>query len=229
MLSPLTVVLVEDHISAREELEILLTRQGWEVCGVETGDELSQLLRKQSFNIAVLDVNLPGEDGYSIARRIAQSHPNMGRIILTGLTRAADRTTGYESGADVYLAKPVHHEELIAAIRNLATRLTPPKASGLILNHAQRLISSEGRPGCKLSQQEARLLELLMLQPNREASFDQIGEELGMRSGAPMSRDNVAVIVSRLRSKVEGCSGVENLISAIRGHGYRLNVPLVLE
>lgn len=229
MLSPLTIVLVEDHISAREELEILLARQGWEVCGVETAEELNILLRKQSFNVAVLDVNLPGEDGYSIARRLSNSHPHMGRIMLTGLTRAADRTTGYESGADIYLSKPINHTELIAAIRNLATRLSPPKATGLILNFSQRIISADGRPGCKLSQQETRLLELLMLQPNREAPFDTICEELGMRTGAPMSRDNVAVVVSRLRTKVEGCSGVENLISAIRGHGYRLNVPLVLE
>lgn len=229
MATPLTVVLVEDHEIARDELAITLARQGWQILGADCGEELNRLLREHRIDIAVLDVNLPYEDGFSIAARLRVSHPDMGLIMLTARTRPGDRLSGYRSGADVYMTKPVFPEELIAVIENVAARMLRDNGPDLVLDRQRlQLVAACGNT-CQLTVTEMNLLELLMLMPERSADAEYLLSALSRREDQGLTRDNLTVLVSRLRSKAARLEGVPNLISALRGYGYRLNLPLILD
>lgn len=229
MVSPLNIIVVDDHLLAREEIEILLARQGWRVRGADTAEDMDEQIREEIPQVVLLDVNLPHEDGYRIAARLRQSHPSVGIIMLTGRTRPADKADGYQAGADVYLTKPVNPDEVIAAIRNLSLRLAPkPVVPRLLLHRATQVLSVDGSPGCRLTTQELRFLELLSQQHDQEASADLLCQGIRVSEADPLSRENLTVLVSRLRTKTDECPGLENLISAIRGYGYRLNQRFTL-
>ena len=169
MSSPLTIALIEDNTLLREELCRFLEKQGWETHGADCGEQLNQLLLQHHLDLVVLDVNLPHEDGYSIASRLRQSHPRIGIIILSARTRPSDRVLGYQTGADIYLTKPPHTEELEAAIRNLALRLKPVPMRHLTLDsHSRRLIAGD-RLSCSLTTSETCLLKIMALQPDGAA------------------------------------------------------------
>jgi len=106
MPEPLTVVLVEDHDDLREEMLDYLRRPQWRVLGADSGAALNQWIARHPIDVVVLDVNLPGEDGFSIAQRLRATHPGLGIVLLTARTRPSDRSTGYRAGGDVYLTSP---------------------------------------------------------------------------------------------------------------------------
>jgi DNA-binding response OmpR family regulator len=118
------IALVEDYRTHREELEDLLRAEGFDAHGVESGEALTALLqRKGSFDLVVLDLNLPGEDGLSIARRLQSTSPATRIIMLSGRVKGSDKIQGYEAGADVYLTKPQRPKELLAVIWALTRRM----------------------------------------------------------------------------------------------------------
>ena len=127
MSADLSILLVEDNESLREEMVCFLNRPGWRAHGVDCGEELNYWLMENHADVVILDVNLPYEDGYSIASRLRTSHPDVGIVMLTARVRPVDRTEGYHAGADVYLSKPTHPTELIAVIDNLGRRLQKPE------------------------------------------------------------------------------------------------------
>ncbi len=115
-----SVVVVEDNETLRDELVLYLSEEGFAVRGVGGGgQELNEAIEALPTDILILDLNLPGEDGISITRRIRRSLPTVGIIMLTARLRSTDRLEGYASGADVYLTKPTRPEELVAVVRNL--------------------------------------------------------------------------------------------------------------
>lgn len=228
MFATLTIALVEDNELLRDELCSFLRRQGWETHGVDCGEQLNVILQMFPIDLIVLDVNLPYEDGYSIAARIRLSHPSLGIIMLTARTRPGDRVQGYKTGADVYLTKPTHTEELEAAIRNLAGRIKPLSANQLTLDRrSRRLITGLGL-SCSLSMTEACLLEAMALQPNGEIGIELLLDTLRSELGEEPGRANLTVIISRLRSKVTAMDPQLNLISATRKIGYHLEHSLTV-
>ena len=102
----LNIVLVEDHDLLRTVTQSVLTQAGHNVLALSCAEEVDEALSGMSPDLYILDLNLPGEDGISLARRIRHSHPRVGIIMTTVRSEIADRLDGYESGADIYLPKP---------------------------------------------------------------------------------------------------------------------------
>jgi len=100
---PLDIIVVEDHDLVRLELVDFLSGPGVQVRGADDGEVLETLLRQRHADILVVDLNLPGEDGLSLCRRMRQAFPEMGLVMLTARVMPSDKTAGYQSGADVYL------------------------------------------------------------------------------------------------------------------------------
>lgn len=225
----LKIAVVEDHEDAREELIIFLRGQGWHAEGADCGEELNKLMDATRFDMVILDLNLPHEDGLSIASRIRQNHPNMGIVILSARTRATDRLEGYQTGADVYLHKPVNLAEILAVINNMAKRLLLVNEDQIRLKlSSSTLIYPEGSQ-IKLTHTEAQILKLLSQMPSREANHNYLLESLARSGEASMTQENLQVHVSRIRSKTNLTHDQPGIISAIRGYGYKLNVTLVME
>ena len=112
----LRVALVEDDPLLRKEMHYHLKQQGFLVYAVDRGSSLDELLLTEPIDTVVLDLNLPGEDGLSIAKRIRLSIPSIVIVMLTARTATPERLRGYEAGADIYLSKPIDPEELTATL-----------------------------------------------------------------------------------------------------------------
>lgn len=226
---PLHIAVVEDNDTLRDLLVSYLRQPGRRVHGADCGEMLNQLLSEYPLDIVVLDLNLPYEDGLSIARRLRGSHPQIKLIMLTARVRPVDRTTGYDAGADVYLTKPTNVVELEAVVRNLAGRhQRVPVAVGFVLNRHAQVLTSPLQRQTVLTATETAILEQLALAPAEGADAEHLLEALRRNGNPQLSRDNLAVTMSRLRHKVETQLGAEQLIQTVRHYGYRLTQPLVV-
>lgn len=228
MSTPLKLILVEDNEHLRDEMVDFLTQGDWQAFGVDCGEELNEWLQSNTPDIAILDVNLPYEDGYSIAERLRAAYPKLGIVMLTGRFRQSERSLGYRSGADVYLSKPTQPNELTAVIENLARRLTPPTVSHYVLNRNTLMLQSPHGATCQLSAQEAAVVMQLILASARIASKDQLIEALTGGDGRPYSVEALAVLISRLRQKCKQSLDLDALVVTQRGVGYALAVPVRL-
>ncbi|MGI9211733.1 MAG: response regulator transcription factor [Methylococcaceae bacterium] len=130
--SGLNIIVVEDHDDLREITIEALCVLNHRVKGVASAEMLDEVLEKNDTDILVLDLNLPGEDGISLSRRIRAAQPTIGIIMVTVREQIRDRIEGYGSGADLYLTKPTSIEELQAAIKALARRLPGHPVSPLV-------------------------------------------------------------------------------------------------
>jgi DNA-binding response OmpR family regulator len=127
-INPLNVVVVEDHDVLREVTLDALRVQGYHVQGVDCAEALGDLPFQP--DLYIVDLNLPGEDGISLSRRLRAAQPEVGIIMTTARNSIAAKVEGYASGADIYLTKPCSLEELLAAVRSLARRLTGQAPAG---------------------------------------------------------------------------------------------------
>jgi DNA-binding response OmpR family regulator len=153
------IILVEDNIALREALEDHLTNTGFDVQGVGDGLELNQALSVAVPHVVVLDLNLPEEDGLSIAKRLRKAFPQIGIVMLTARVRSIDRHEGYESGADVYLTKPVKPIELTNVLQTLCRRLMPsPVANTWLLRMSSLQLEPPGHSPISLTVSEANLV-----------------------------------------------------------------------
>lgn len=228
MSAELSLIVVEDNELLREEMVSLLTRPGWHAYGVDCGEELNVWLHDHSPDIALLDVNLPYEDGYSIAARLRSSYPQVGVVMLSARVLRGERAAGYQAGADVYLTKPTSAVELMAVIENLARRL-PAAVSHAHEDHVELcrsngLLQSNHGLSCQLTATEARVIEALVLAPQRVADIDYLLTQARSRDGSALSKETLAVMMSRLRSKCKQALGLDNIVVAHRGVGYGLSV-----
>ena len=228
MSAELSLIVVEDNALLREEMVSLLTRPGWRADGVDCGEELNAWLQDHSPDIALLDVNLPCEDGYSIAARLRSSYPQLGIIMLSARVLRGERAAGYQSGADVYLTKPTSAGELMAVIENLARRLPAADAHAhedhVELCRSSGLLQSDQGLSCQLTAAEARVLEALILAPQRVADVEYLLTQARPRDGSALSKETLAVMMSRIRSKCKQALGLDNIVVAHRGVGYGLSV-----
>ncbi|WP_022956305.1 response regulator transcription factor [Perlucidibaca piscinae] len=229
MSATLSLALVEDNQVVREEMACFLSLKGFPVHLADCGEQLNELLCSHEIDVVVLDINLPHEDGYSIAKRLRRSHPGLGIIMLTARTRHADRTLGYQAGADVYITKPVQPEELLAVLETMSRRLVPRNEDQLSLCRQHQLLRNGAGASVGLTMSELLLLETLMLSPNKEADAEYLRLMLSRRGDEDMSRDSLYVVISRLKTKISRGLGVSSLLSSIRGYGYRLTVPVRMD
>ena len=225
---PLEVVVVEDHDLVRDELVDFLNRPGIRVRGAEDGEVLDALLRQRHADILVVDLNLPGEDGLSICQRMREAFPEIGLVMLTARVMPADKTAGYQSGADVYLTKPANVDELEAVVANLSRRIRRRVSNGLQLDVPRQQLALAGGVAVGLSLLEMRLLYELALAPERKLSTDLLLQRLDARGNNPALRDNLPVTISRLRQKLASGLGQSEVIKAVRGFGYQLTQAITV-
>jgi DNA-binding response OmpR family regulator len=224
---PLRLIVVEDHDLVRAELIAFLQRPHWHVRGAEDGLALDELLRQQPADLLIIDLNLPGEDGLSICERLRPALPDAGIIMLTARILPKDKTAGYRCGADVYLTKPANVGELEAAITNLARRLQPRHAPVGQLDLSRMLLLISGQT-IALTRLEVELLYALALAPQHQLDTDALIHKLRRTHTSVFDRNHLAVLISRLRAKVQKTMPHYELIKAVRGQGYQLAQVLAL-
>lgn len=226
----LNVLLVEDNDALRNVTAEMLAQQGFSVTALDCAEAVSEEMPMKACDVAILDVNLPGEDGLSLARRLRQVAPSLGIVMLTVRHQLHDRLQGYADGADVYLSKPTDPQELCAVVRALGQRLNhlKPIASGEACQlNLETCTLMRGTVQTSLSPVESKVLHAFVLASNAALEYWQIMELLG-KPLDDSSKGQLEVFISRLRSKFIflGCDG--RAVVAIRGQGYRLNLPIVL-
>ena len=220
------VLLIEDDRAVRDGLQLALSRQGHVVDAVETGEEGLALLREVAPDIVVLDVMLPGIDGFEVCRRI-RATGDLPIIMLTARDDDIDVVAGLEAGADDYVIKPVQARVLEARIRAVLRRTTAePKADPTVERHGELTLDRAGLVVAKngsrvsLAPTELRLLLELSGTPGRVLSRQQLLESVWEHGYLGDSR-LVDACVQRLRLKVEDVPSTPVFVRTVRGFGYR--------
>ena len=224
--SHLNIVIVEDNHDLRELTCQVLRQDGHRVVGLSCAEELEDLAGGEAADIFLIDLNLPGEDGISLSRRIRKVQPLVGIIIISARSDLDDKLIGYNSGADWYITKPVVFAELSAAIRSFARRRQAVQQDRADLGHGLRLdkLDLSGPLGqAKLTATEAILLTAFARAPAGKLETWQMAEILGVEADEAM-KSSIAVRITRLRKKISdlGVDGV--IIESIRNVGYQLVV-----
>lgn len=224
-----SIIVVEDNEMLREELLLFLAEDGFDVRGVDTGDELNRAIQERPADILILDLNLPGEDGIAITRRLRGALPDVGIIILSARVRSTDRLEGYATGADVYLAKPTRPEELVAVVRNLFRRIGSVVLSAQWqLDMAVHALLTPQGVRIMLTGSEAVLLQAFALNGQfmgHSALLAQFGDVTQSES---TSKARIEVLISRLRIKLAPHIGDGFDIKVVRGRGYQLGFLLAI-
>jgi len=224
--------IIEDNDAFRDTLAHVLTGHEFEVSTASDGVELDQLLRKLSFDAYIIDLNLPGEDGLSIASRLKRAYPDCFIVMITARDHLSDRTLGYDTGADIYMTKPVDVHELIAALKNIKRRWSQMSSSGTSTELVLRigdltLHSADGLQVVALTPTQALILRALAEAPQQQLEYWQLLEWLDK----PMSdaaKKILEVHCAHLRRKLMAVGSAPPGIRAVRKVGYALLTPVTL-
>ena len=227
---PVKLLVVEDHLALLDVTVETLAARGYEVIGIGSAEALDELPANFMADIAILDLNLPGENGLSLSRRLRSIRPSIGIIMVTARHALEHKLAGYEHGADVYLTKPTAPEELCATVHALAQRLRPntsTQAPAFTLDTATHLLHTP-LGDLVLRNSESLLLRALLLAPDHTLEIFQALEHLNKPINAS-GKAQLEVLVSRLRSKLVEHGAPAIPIRALRGKGYRLCMPLQMK
>lgn len=236
------VLTVEDEESVRNLISEYLTENGYRVTPVGNGRDMETVMKSDPPDLILLDVKLPGEDGFSLARAIRQ-HSSVPIIMLTGQGHEVDRVLGLELGADDYLVKPFSPRELLARIRAVLRRYAAPVPDGATTNDrreselrtyrfsgwelatgTRRLISPKG-DRIELTNGEFALLICFLKSPARVLSRDQLLESSRLHDD--IYDRSIDVQILRLRRKIEADPNEPKLIRTERGAGYFFDAEVV--
>lgn len=224
-------MVVDDHRDIRETLARYLRRHGLRVSIAESAEEARRLLKASVFDLVLLDIMMPGEDGLSLCRHLRETS-RIPVILLTAMGEETDRIIGLEVGADDYVSKPFNPRELLARIKAVIYRsqsLPPdrqPLPEGIYrfgrwkLDANRRELTDDSGVITALSSGERSLLIVLLDRPGMVLSRDQLLDLTRGRDAAPFDR-SVDIQVSRLRRKIENDPRNPVLISTVWGGGYR--------
>lgn len=219
---PLRILLVEDYDDLRNAICKVLTQDGHEVVGVAMAEDVDDEPVGFVSDLYILDINLPGEDGISLAARLRKSQPDVGIVIISARHAVSDRIDGYSAGANLYLMKPLVLEELCAVVRGFAQRLgsAEAEASQTIALHPLKMELTGPGGSVRMTQSEVVLLAAFSRAAQQSLEHWQVAAHLD--HGANLTKENLEVKVGRLRKKLMQCGVEAPAIQSIRGVGYRL-------
>ena len=218
----LTIAIIEDNPALCEALTDVLAAEGHDVEGFNSAEAFWARGDASPYDVLVLDLNLPGEDGISFARRVRAINPDVGIVMLTARGEPNERRIGYENGADIYLTKPSSAPELTASVSALARRLRRNRREepALVLDGAAMTLSGGAEP-VALSAAEVDLLTALLDAPNHRVSISRIAALMGGEVG--ISKAAIEVRIVRLRKKMMMAGASGQPIKVIRNYGYQLS------
>ena len=233
------ILVVDDERTIREVVRRYLELEGFAVTEAETGPQALSILQSQPPDLVVLDIMLPGVDGFSITRRLR--HPSefnplriegeIPIVLLTARTNEVDRVAGLELGADDYVTKPFSPRELVARVKAVLRRSSageaetesPVEFGAINLDPRSRSVTANGR-GVSLTAKEFDLLYFLLRHPRQVFSRQQLLDQVW---GYEFYGDEstVTVHVRRLREKLEANPSKPDYILTVWGVGYKFEVP----
>ena len=233
---PDRILVVDDDARIRDLLRRYLSQEGFEVLLAEDAKALNRLLTRETVDLIVLDLMLPGEDGLSICRRLRAANDSTPIIMLTAKVEDVDRIVGLEVGADDYMPKPFNPRELLARINAVLRRAQKGERGK---EDAQRVVQFKGWKFDRLLRQlvspqdvvvalssaEYRLLAAFVERPGRVLSRDQL-IDLTRAPGVEVNDRSIDLAVSRLRQKLGDSSREPLLIKTMRGEGYLFDVKV---
>ena len=219
------ILIVEDEESIRGFLKINLKRNGYEVIEVDNGEDGIKIAINEKPAIVILDVMLPGIDGFNVCKRIREEEKNIGLIMLTAKSQDIDKITGLEYGADDYIVKPFNPMELLLRIKAILRRIgdeeekrTIEQGRFKIDTYAKKVFKSDKE--IDLTPKEYSIIKLFLENPENAFSRDEL---MDLIWGENYIADPkiVDVNIRRLRSKIESSSSKQGYIETIWGFGYR--------
>jgi DNA-binding response OmpR family regulator len=237
------IAVVDDEVDITQLLAGYLGSQGFRVTQLHSGRELMNLLARDEAALVLLDLGLPGEDGFTIARKLRE-HWHCGLVIVSGRGDAIDKVVGLEVGADDYVTKPFDLRELLARIKAVLRRMEPaagaaahPAAAtaaaaktrlrfaGWELDIAARRLTGPSHREVPLTTGEFELLHQFAQCSGRVLSRDFLLEQTRGREAGPFDR-TIDVQVGRLRKKIEADPEDPQIIKSVRGAGYIFVPPV---
>ncbi len=219
------VLLAEDEKRMNRALCEIMRREGYEVTSVENGEDAYYELKSGIYDLCVLDVMMPGMNGFDVAKKVRKEGNRTPILMLTAKSELDDKVEGLDSGADDYLTKPFMTEELLARLRALGRRNLPTydgslKYEDLTLDVKNSVLKCENGQSVRLGEKELRIIEYLIANQGQVLSREQIAIKVwGYESESEYN--NVEVYMSFARKKL---AYVESRceIKALRGIGYEL-------
>lgn len=222
------ILVVEDDDSIRKFIAINLKRNGFRVFESPTGEDALSNIKTISPEVVILDIMLPGINGYEVCTKIREIYPDVYIVMLTAKNQDMDKIMGLELGADDYIVKPFNPLELVARIRALLRRTHKnqknEEASYIIIKNLKLDLKAQSfyidDEEVEVTPREYALLKVFMQNPNKALSRDEL---LNMAWGADFIGDykTIDVHVRRLREKIEKNPSNPSFIHTVWGHGYR--------
>jgi two-component system phosphate regulon response regulator OmpR len=223
-----TILIVDDEPGVREVLEEYLAGHGYDAVVAEHAAAAREAAAAQVFDLALLDIRMPGEDGLSLARHLRERYPRIAIVMVTSADTVVDRIVGLEMGADDYIPKPFDPRELLARVKSVLRRTSAAYRGELgdarvrigrcVLDvGAHRLVDENGAE-VPMTPLEFDLLKALAEHPNQPLSRERI-LNLNQRDWDPFDR-SVDLRIMRLRKKIEPDPAQPRFIRTIRNEGY---------
>ena len=237
MNDPFSVLIVDDDVEIQELLCRYLSDFGFDAVGVGDGEEMRAAMTMRAFDVILLDLMLPGEDGLVLCRELRE-RSDIPIIMLTARGEASDRVVGLELGADDYVVKPFDTRELVARIHTILRRSKPQQVAekeatqsehiafaDWKLDPTMRQLMSPQQMVVPLSNAEFRLLWAFLESPRKVLSRDQLMDAARGRFACAFDR-SIDLLVSRLRQKIKDNPKNPRLLKTVRGEGYLFDVAV---
>ena len=230
-----SLLVVDDDLVTQARLNAYFSQEGYRVLLAGDGETFWQQLEHAAVDLVLLDINLPGQDGLSLARELRARDPAIGIILLTSRNDDIDKIVGLEVGADDYVTKPFNPRELLARVKSLLRRTGARRGGGedeeifrfggWTLNLPRRRLCDPQGADVALTRGEFEVLALLVRHVGEVINRDRLSRAISGHDWAPQDR-TVDVLVRRLRAKLDAADKPDSLITTVRGEGYRLAVDV---
>ena len=219
------ILIAEDDSRLLTQLDTLLQQNGYSVDLADNGEHALYQLNEFPYDLAIIDIGLPKLDGFDVIRKARQADVSCPVLILTARDRWQEKVEGLDAGADDYLTKPFHNEELLARtkalIRRASGQANPVVQFGPVaLDTVAEEIRIDDAP-LDLTAYEYKVMEYLMLNPQKVVSKTELTEHI-YDQDFDLDSNVIEVFIGRLRKKIDP-SGVLKPIDTLRGRGYRIN------